>query len=68
MCVGNEYSWEENKNIKGYNLVQKSNKFLFYADSIEILFSEINGAYEMKNSTAIEPNWARIKSFDFGTL
>lgn len=68
LCIGNEYSWEENQKIKGWNLTQKSNKFLFYADSIEILYSENDSVYEFKNSKAVEPNWSSIESFDFRTL
>jgi len=68
VCIGNEYSWEENKKIKGYNLVQKSDKFLFYADSVEILFSENDSTYELKSTKAVKPHWAQIKSFDFDTL
>lgn len=68
VCVGNEYFWEENKNINGWNLVQKSNKFLFYEDTVEILFAKNNDDYELRKSKAVEPNWSKIKSFDFDTL
>jgi hypothetical protein len=68
VSIGNEYMWEENQAIKGWNLVQKSNKFLFYADSIEILYSENDSVYELKDSKAVEPNWSSIKSFDFQVL
>ena len=60
LCIGNEYCWEENQKIKGYNLIQKSNKFLFYADSVEILYAENDSVYGFKNSKAVEPNWSSL--------
>ena len=68
VCIGNQYYWEENKNVKGWNLMQKTDKFLFYYNTIEILFAETDGSYDIKNSKAVEPNWSSLKSFDFNNL
>ena len=68
ICIGSEYYWQADEEKKLYNLMQKSNKFLFYINSAEILWSENDCVYEFKNTKAIEPDWSSIKSFDFGTL
>ena len=66
LCIGTEYYWYSGENSSGlYNLMQKANKFLFYKDSVEILYSENDSVYEFRNSKAVEPNWSSIKSFNF---
>jgi len=67
VCIGTEYIWQADNEKNLYNLLQKSNKTLFYRNSVEILYS-INNNAEFRDKTAVEPNWSKIKSFDFCTL
>jgi hypothetical protein len=65
ICIGNEYAWQESKEIKGWNLAQKSNRLLFYDGSVEVLFSKDNNVFAFRKSKAIEPDWSLVKGFDW---
>ena len=68
VCIGREYFWQADKEKSLYNLMQKSNKTLFFADSVDVLYAENDSIYEFRNSKAVAPNWSLIKGFDFRVL
>ena len=66
--IGTEYYWQTNDDHSLCHLMQKSEKTLFYINSVEILYSKNDVIYEFKNTKAVEPDWSSIKSFDFQSL
>jgi len=59
-CIGSEYQWEIGSQKGYYNLVQKSNKTLFYSNDVEILFCDNRCEVKFTKTKAVEPNWSSI--------